>query len=69
MNGIVDNDILHSCTSKDVPLLTAKIRNTYYDRNFPVVKPIEYTIDGAKHSTMYVPILTMLQELRKKKNV
>ncbi len=68
VNAVVTN-VLRSYTSRDRPLSTPKRRKSYYEQHFPVVKSIEYRVVGAKYSTMYVPILSMLQELLKKRDV
>lgn len=67
--AVSDSNILHKCITSEGPLSTAKRRKSYYEANFPFVKPVEYLIESSKHTFMYVPILTSLQLLLKKADV
>lgn len=67
--AVSDSNVLHKCVTSEGPLSTAKRRKSYYEANFPYVKPVEYLIESSKHTYMYVPILTSLQLLLKKNDV
>ncbi|KAM3619480.1 uncharacterized protein V6R79_008943 [Siganus canaliculatus] len=37
-------------------------RKTFFEKNYPVVLPVQYTLDSG-HTAVYIPILEMLQKL------
>lgn len=59
--AVSECNILHKSIESEGPLSTAKRRKTYYEENFPFVKPVEYLGESAHSTILYVPILTALQ--------
>lgn len=69
VQAVSDSNVLHKSVTSEAPLSTAKRRKSYYEENFPFVKPVEYLIESTKRTFMYVPILTTLQLLFTKTDV
>lgn len=59
-HAVSDSNVLHKCDTSEGTPSTAKRRKSYYEANFPYVKPVEHLIESSKHTYMYVPILTSL---------
>lgn len=65
-----DSNVVTRFCGKDVTLSSTKRRTAYLNRNFPIVKPVEYILNKEKRSNMaYVPIKTMLQKLLNRDDV
>lgn len=58
----MDSNIVVSSTEKGGILSTTKTRKTFFEKNYPVVIPVQYTLDSG-HTAVYIPILEMLQKL------
>lgn len=62
VSAVMDSNILVSSTAKGGILSTTKRRKTFFEKNYPVVIPVQYTLDSG-HTAVYIPILEMLQKL------
>lgn len=59
-----ESNVLVKFCSNGRSLATSKRRTTYVNKNFDVVRPVEYTIDREKKaSVVYVPLIAMLQKM------
>lgn len=67
VNAVKDNNPILTMTKAGEPLSTASRRASYFQNEFPIVTPIEYTLDS--QSVSYVPVLQMLQKLLNKTNI
>jgi len=67
--AIMDCNILVTSTSKGAELSSSKRRNTFIEHNYPYVMPVEYQLEQPVHSSMYVPILSMIQQLFKNPDI
>lgn len=61
VNAVKDNNPIMTMTKAGEPLSTTSRRASYFQREFPIVMPIEYSLDS--QSVSYVPVLQMLQKL------
>ncbi|KAF0028000.1 hypothetical protein F2P81_019087 [Scophthalmus maximus] len=57
--------IMKSNVFVSAELSTAKWRETFVRSNYPLVMPVQYTVDSSGHTAVYVPILQMLQTMFK----
>lgn len=64
LKAVMDANIFSSATAKGEQLSSAKRRKTFIERNYPVVKPVEYEMEPGC-TVVYVPILQMIQEMFK----
>ena len=53
---------------KGAELSSNKHRKNFIERNYPCVMPVEYQLEEPGHTSMYVPILSMIQELFKNRH-
>ncbi|XP_060761703.1 uncharacterized protein LOC132891510 isoform X1 [Neoarius graeffei] len=60
--AIMDCNVLSTSTCKGAELSSSKRRKTFIEHNYPCVMPVEYQLEPG-HASMYVPILSMIQEL------
>lgn len=68
VHAVAESNVLHLSVTAERPLSTAKRRKTFHGEKFPLIRPVEYLIESSKHTFMYVPILSTLYQLLKKKN-
>lgn len=66
---VMDCNVLSTSTSKGAELSSTKRRKTFIECNYPCVMPVEYQLDQPGHTSMYVPILPMIQELFKNTDI
>lgn len=66
---VMDCNVLSTVTSKGAELSSTKRRKTFIECNYPCVMPVEYQLDQPGHTSMYVPILSMIQELFKNTDI
>lgn len=66
---VTDSSVLLRCTNEGGPLSTTNRRASFFIREFPVVSPVEYKIDGDDQHYVYVSIIQMLQKLLNKKEI
>ncbi|KAL2078046.1 hypothetical protein ACEWY4_025731 [Coilia grayii] len=69
VQAVSECNILHRSVKSKGPLSTAKRRKSYVEQRFPHIKPIEYLIDRTQRKSVYVPVLSSLQELMKKADI
>ena len=67
--AVMDCNVLSMSTSKGAELSSSKRRKTFIERNYPYVMPVEYQLEQPGHTSMYVPILSMIQELFKNTDI
>lgn len=67
--AVMDCNVLATSTSKGVELSSSKRRKTFIEHNYPYVMPVEYQLEQPGHTSMYVPILSMIQELFKNTDI
>ncbi|XP_059905303.1 uncharacterized protein LOC132455458 [Gadus macrocephalus] len=67
--AVMDCNVLSTSTSKGAELSSHKRRKTFIERNYPCVMPVEYQLEEPGHTSMYVPILSMIQELFKNTDI
>lgn len=65
VEAIMKSNVFVSATSEGAELSTAKRRKTFVKSNYPLVMPVQYTIDSSGHTAVYVSILQMLQTMFK----
>lgn len=65
VEAIMKSNVFVSATLEGAELPTAKRRKTYVRINYPLVMPVQYTVDSSGHTAVYVPILQMLQTMFK----
>lgn len=62
VNEVMHTNIFVCATTKGEEMSSTKRRKTFIEKNFPVVKPVQYELElGCK--VAYVPILQMIQEM------
>jgi len=55
VQAVSESNVLHKSVTSDGPLSTAKRRKSYYEWNFPYVKPVEYLIESSiQFSFIYI---------------
>lgn len=64
VNAVNKTNIFVSATAKGEDLSSKKRRKTYFEKTFPVVKPVQYVLEPGR-TVIYVPILQMIQEIFK----
>nr|XP_055032090.1 uncharacterized protein LOC129420928 isoform X1 [Misgurnus anguillicaudatus] len=69
VRAVTDSNVMLQCTKEGGPLSTTNRRTSYFLREFPVVMPVEYKIDGDDQCYVYIPVIEMLQKLLKKTDV
>lgn len=69
VNAVFDNNPVLKHTSAGDSLSTTFTQASYIAREFPLVKPMEFVMGKEKQSTVYVPILKMLQALLSKDDI
>lgn len=67
VNAVKDSNPILTMTKDGEPLSTISRRASYFQREFPIVMPIEYKLDS--QSVSYVPILQMLQTILNRADV
>ncbi len=65
----MDSNVLLTSTSKGAELCSSKRRKTFIECDFPCVMPVEYQLEQPGHTSMYVPIFPMIQELFKNTDI
>lgn len=63
----MDCNILYTSISKGAALSTSKRRTTYIQH--PCVMPVQYMLEQSGHTSMYIPVLSMIQELFKNTDI
>lgn len=61
VEAIMKSNVLLSATAQGEELSTTKRRKTFVRSHYPLVMPVEYTLDTKEHTAVYVPILQMVQ--------
>lgn len=61
--NVVSESSMAAHFSQGGPLGTAKKREAYVRREFPMVNPIQYVVEKGRKGLAYVPIIPMLQKL------
>ncbi|XP_056225827.1 uncharacterized protein LOC130164860 [Seriola aureovittata] len=69
MNAVKENNLFLKMTDAGQSLSTASKRASYFQREFPMVVPVEYKLEKDLQSLSYVPILKMLQKLLNRADV
>lgn len=69
VSAVMDCNILYTSISKGAELSTSKRRKTFIEQNYPCVMPVEYMLGQSGHTSMYIPILLMIQELFKNTDI
>ena len=69
VEAVMDSNVLFSATSAGAELSSSKRRKSFIERNYPLVKPVEYQLPQTGHTFMYVPMLQMIQELFKNTDI
>jgi hypothetical protein len=64
VNEVMNTNIFVSATTKGEEMSTKKRRKTFVEKNFPVVKPVQYELEPGCR-VAYVPILQVIQEMFK----
>lgn len=64
VNAVNKTNIFVSATAKGEDLSSIKRRKTYFEKTFPVIKPVQYVLEPGR-TVVYVPILQMIQEIFK----
>lgn len=62
----MDCNVVVKATSEGSDLSTVKV---FVERTYPLVKPVQYALEMSGEKMVYVPILTMIQELFKNTDV
>ncbi|CAG5950792.1 unnamed protein product, partial [Menidia menidia] len=62
VSSVMSCTIFTSATAKGEKLTTTKRRKTYVERNYPVVRPVQYELEPG-HTTVHISILEMIQEM------
>ena len=62
VSAVMGCNIFTSATAKGEELSTTKRRKTYVERNYPVVRPVQYELEPG-HTTVHISILEMIQEM------
>ncbi|XP_053097175.1 uncharacterized protein LOC128320857 [Pangasianodon hypophthalmus] len=65
VEAMMQGNVFVSATMEGAELSTAKRRKTFVRSNYPLVMPMQYTVDSSGHTAVYVPILHMLQTMFK----
>lgn len=65
VEAVVKSNIFVSSTAEGAELSTAKRRKRFVESNYPLLLPVQYTVDSNGHTAVYVPILQMLQTMFK----
>ncbi|XP_051526338.1 uncharacterized protein LOC127424872 isoform X1 [Myxocyprinus asiaticus] len=60
---VTENNLILKMTDSGESLSTVSKRASYFQKEFPIVMPIEYKLEEDSQSFAYVPILNMLQVL------
>jgi len=66
---LMKTNVFISATSDGAELSTAKRRKTFVRANYPLVMPVQYTIDSSGHTAAYVSILQMIQTMFKNTDI
>ena len=61
VSAVMDSNIFASATAKGEDFSSTR-RKTYIEKNFPVVKPVQYVLEPG-HTVVHVSILEMIQEV------
>lgn len=64
VTAVLESNILVNATAKGRELSSTKRRKTFVEKNYPLVKPIEYVLQPG-HTVVHVPILDMIQKMFK----
>ena len=64
VTAVLESNILVNATAKGKELSSTKRRKTFVEKNYPVVKPVEYVLEPG-HTAVYIPILDMIQKMFK----
>lgn len=67
--AVMDCNVLSTSTSKGAELSSSKRRKAFFEHNYPCVMPVEYQLEQPGHTSMYVSILSMIQELFKNTDI
>lgn len=65
----MDCNILYTSISRVAELSTSKRRKALIEQNYPCVMSVEYILEQSGHTSTYIPILSMVQELFKNINI
>lgn len=64
VDAITESNVFVSATTEGGELSTTKRRKTFVRNNYPLVMPIQHSLDSSRY-TVYVPVLQMLQMMFK----
>lgn len=64
VSAVLESNILVNATAKGRELSSTKRRKTFVEKNYPVVKPVEYVLEPG-HTAVHVSILDMIQKIFK----
>ncbi|TKS90290.1 hypothetical protein D9C73_024421 [Collichthys lucidus] len=64
VSAVLESNILVNATVKGRELSSTKRRKTFVEKNYPVVKPVEYVLEPG-HTAVHVSILDMIQKIFK----
>lgn len=62
VSTVMDSNVVLSATAKGKQLSSNKRRKTFIEKNYPVVKPVQYMLQPG-HTAVHVPILEMIQAI------
>lgn len=62
VSTVMDSNVIVSATAKGKQLSSTKRRKTFFENNYPVVKPVQYLLQPG-HTAVHVPILEMIQKI------
>lgn len=69
VSAVMDCNILYTSISRVAELSTSKRRKALIEQNYPCVMSVEYILEQSGHTSTYIPILSMVQELFKNINI
>lgn len=61
VEALMKSNVFVSATMEGADLSTAKRRKTFVKSNYPLVLPVQYTLDSSGRTAVYIPLLQMLQ--------
>lgn len=67
--AVMDCNVPSTSTSEGAELGSSKRRKTFIERTYPCLLPVEYQLGQPGHTSMYVPILSVIQELFKNTDI
>lgn len=65
----MDCNVLATSTPRCTELSSNKCRKPFLEHHYPCVMVVQYQLEQPGHTTMYVPILSMIQEFFKNTDI